>query len=139
MSEIPYNKAELVAMKEDLADRKFKTQLVGYGITAALAVAGVAAFVFVPGASAMLTALGSEGTKAVLGAGALAAGTATSLITMKELKRIELDEKYLETYMAAKNHWGEGYREEVAEQGYNVSGPSFAGAVPPMPSKEKQR
>ena len=50
--------------------------------------------------------------------GAMALGGAvTSMITLKEVKKLEMDEKFISSYMKAKNHWGEGYREERRRAG----------------------
>lgn len=133
MADTPYNtNPELVAMKNDIANRKFRVQLIGMGVTAVLAIGALAAFFLIPGAGAAVGAMGgASATKAVLGLGMAAAGTVTSLVTMKEMKKLEMDEQFLQSYMQGKNYWGEGYREEVAEHGYALKAPAFPGAPPP--------
>lgn len=139
MVETPYNaNSELVAMKEDIANRKFRIQLIGMAVTAVFMGAAIATLFFAPAATAgALGALGAGGAKAALGIGMAAVGGITSLITMKELKKLELDEKFLQSYMSGKNYWGEGYREEVLEHGYSIQSPALSGA--PLPSRAQQR
>lgn len=110
--DLPYkSNAELVAMKEDLANRKFRVELIGMAVTAAFGIAAIASMFMFP-------ALAAEGGKGMLTLAMWGASGVTSLITLKEVKKLEMDEEFISSYMKAKNHWGEGYREEVAEKGY---------------------
>lgn len=128
MTNIPYySNEELVEMKQDIADRKFRVRMIGALVVGALIAAAIATLFFVPGAASTLFSAGPEVGKLVM-SGILAVGAGiTSLFTMKELKRLEMDEKYLQTYMQGKNYWGEGYRKEVAEHGYSLQSPQFPG------------
>lgn len=110
----PYNAPQLMAMKEDIANRALRIKMVGMAITTVFTVAAVALMFFAP---------------AGLGAGhhlfslAMAAGGAvTSMVTMREAKKLEMDESYIQSYMRGKNFWGAGYRQEVAENGYSAAG-----------------
>lgn len=128
MVKIPYNTQELMAMKEDLANRKFRVKLIGTAITIALGAAAIGAFFFVPGAQNVALSSGGHHLFGAL----MTAGTAiTSFITLKEVKKLEMDEQYIQSYMQGKNYWGAGYRQEVAEHGLNLQAPSFHGAPPP--------
>lgn len=134
MAGLPYQQnEELMAMKEDIADRKFRVKMIGMAVTGLLLVGALATAFMVPAAAGLL---GSGLGKLLL---PLAAAV-TSFVTLKEVKRLEMDEKYLQTYMQAKNHWGEGYREEVAEKGYGFGrSPSFPEGAPPPPELERER
>lgn len=132
---IPYNHEDLVAMKEDIANRKFNVRLKGLLIGGLFVVGALAAGFLVPGG---MTAAGASGMKTLLSLGMLAGSAVTTLVTVKEMQKLELDEKYLESYMHGKNYWGEGYREEVAERGHGFGHnpqPFIAGAPPPPASK----
>jgi len=117
----PYNAPQLAAMKQDIADRSFRVRMIGMAITALFAVAGIAAMFLLPGGAGMAKPI-------LYGALALGGGI-TTLITMKEAKKLEMDESYLQSYMQGKNYWGAGYRQEVAEHGY--AGPSPLMSGPP--------
>ena len=119
----PYNAPQLMAMKEDIANRAFRIKMTGMIITGLFAVAAVAAMFFMP--------VGSLAMGKVMVSGALALGGAvTNIITMREAKKLEIDENYIQSYMQGKNYWGAGYRQEVAEHGY--SAPSLTMQGPPM-------
>lgn len=138
MNDIPYNaNPELVAMKQDLADRKFKIKMKGFMIVAALVAVGVIAAVGLASMGA-LPAIGGEAGKWLI-QGAIGIGsTVVTLSTMKEVERLEMDEQYIESYMQGKNYWGEGYRKEVLEHGYE--GPQVPFNAPPAPlSKQTGR
>ncbi len=141
MVEAPYNaNPELVAMKNDIANRKFRVQLIGMAVTGALVVGALATLFFVPGAIGAVGTAGGASMAKLLVVGSMGvASTVTSLITMKEVKKLEMDEKYLQSYMSGKNYWGEGYREEVAEHGYAITSPTFQGAPPPQPTRSFSR
>ena len=140
MGNIPYkSNEELMAMKEDIADRKFKVRMIGVLVTSALVVGAIAAAFFLPGAASAVAGAGSGGVNAVLSLVMGAGAGITSLLTMKEVKRLEMDEKYIQTYMQGKNYWGEGYREEVAEKGYSMSGSPFPKGAPPPPQQQRDR
>lgn len=104
-------------MKEDIAERKFRVQMTGLLVGAALITAAIASMFFFPAAvGQIMNASGGARlvTTALLGVGA----AITTMLTLKEVKRLEVDEKYVQSYMQGKNYWGEGYREEVAERGF---------------------
>lgn len=114
-----------MAMKEDIANRAFRIRMTGMIITAALAVAAIATAFLLP------AGVLSAGMAKPLITGVLAlAGAITTLVTMKEVKRLEIDEQYLQSYMEGKNYWGAGYRQEVAERGYSGPSPIMAGMPP---------
>ena len=124
----PYNAPQLMAMKNDIANRSFRIRLTGMVITAVFAVAAVAALFFLPPGSAALI-------KPLLSTGMALGGAVTTMVTMREAKKLEIDEQYIQSYMQSKNYWGEGYRKEVAEHGY--SGPSPLMQGPPQGPKMK--
>lgn len=127
----PYSaNPELVKMKQDIADRTFRVKVIGAMVTGILAVAAIATLFFVPGAGAMAASSGISASTAVTGVLAVG-GALASFITLKEVKRLEIDNQYLTSYMQGKNYWGEGYREEVAEHGYALSSPLLQAAPPP--------
>lgn len=118
MARIPYQEnPELMAMKEDIAERKYRVQMTGLLVGGALIAAAIASVFFFPAAAGAIMNSGTGGAKllitAVLGIGA----AITTMLTLKEVKRLEVDEKYVQSYMQGKNYWGE-YRKEVAEHGY---------------------
>ena len=128
----PYNaNPELVAMKDDFADRKFRVKLIGMAITAAFAVAAAATLFALPVLAPQMAVGMLPMAKLLIGCSMAAASWLTSMITMKEVKKLEIDEKFITSYMQGKNYWGEGYREEVAEHGYALQSPTFQGAPPP--------
>ena len=128
---IPYNEnPELMAMKQDLADRKFRVQMIGLLVTGLLIAATIASIFLFPAAASAVAKAGAE-RALITGVLGLGAGI-TTLFTLKEVKRLEMDEKFIQSYMQGKNYWGEGFREEVAERGYGVGSPFPLGAPPPQ-------
>ena len=138
----PYNaNPELVEMKEDIAKRKFNlnvTQFVIGGLVLAATIA--ASIAFLPALLPASLAASGSGlmTAGMIGvyAGMFTSAVATDFVTMKEREKLKIDEQYVDSYLQGKNHWGKGYREEVAEHGY-----SLMGANVPVQSKDiaKQR
>ncbi|MFO0389623.1 MAG: phage holin family protein [Alphaproteobacteria bacterium] len=119
MARIPYQEnPELMAMKEDIAERKYRVQMTGLLVGGALIAAAIASVFFFPAAAGAIMNSGAGGAKLLI-TGLLGVGAAiTTMLTLKEVKRLEVDEKYVQSYMQGKNYWGEGYRKEVAEHGY---------------------
>lgn len=136
----PYNtNKELVAMKQDIADRNYNLMIkealiIGASVIGLAALGAVAGPVVLAGG-----ALAAEGM--VFGAlggaalGMVGGGAIAGIATYKERTKLKIDEEMVQSYMQGKNHWGEGYREEVAEKGYGFgrepddrapSTPSFA-------------
>jgi hypothetical protein len=133
MTEEAYNKnAELSAMKEDIADRHFNLRIKKLAITGASIALGAAA-------GALL--VGTFGIPAVIagaGIGFFASESVANMMTLKERTKLQIDEEMTQSYMAGKNHWGAGYREEVAEHGYNMTGPAATPKVDgPNPHRAK--
>jgi hypothetical protein len=126
--ETPYNAPQLLAMKQDIADRSFRIKMTGMLITGLFIAAGVAAMFLLPGSSLALAKPLIYGAMAV-------GGAVTTVVTMREAKKLEIDEHYIQSYMQGKNYWGEGYRKEVAEHGY--SGPPLTMQGPPMRSHQR--
>jgi hypothetical protein len=132
MSEhLPFDQnPELASMKENLADRAFNLKIKGMMITGALLLAGFALMLFAGPALGMFAPLA--------GLAVAAAGGIAGLVTMKESHKLEMDRKYLDSYMQGKNHWGKGYREEILEQGWGqrivTDGPEM-GNIPAAPSQ----
>ena len=125
---MPYSDEQLLQMKQDIADRTFNVKVKGMLITGAFfALAAGALFLF-PAALGVAAPL--------VGLLAAAGGTIAGLATLKETKKLQIDEEYVQSYMQGKNYWGKGYREEVAERGYNLSAP-FPGAAPPPRERER--
>lgn len=121
----PYNQnPELVAMREDIANRTFALKIKSGLITAASVVGGVAlgAVVF----PASVPALVGGGV-----IGLMAGGKASDIFTLKDREKLKIDEDMVQSYMQGKNYWGEGYREEVAEHGYSLGGAPHPGNLPP--------
>jgi hypothetical protein len=117
---MPYSEENLMKMKEDIADRTFNVKVKGMFITGAFLALAVVALIFAPqvfGAFAPLIGLVGAVGSAIAG-----------LATIKETKKLQMDEEYLQSYMQGKNYWGKGYREEIAERGYSLSSP-----VPGLP------
>lgn len=103
---------ELVKMREDIANRGFNTKVKAWMITGISIMVGL-------GAGALL--VGAMGPVALMGgamAGLLVGGAIAEAVTLKDRKKLEIDEEMVSSYMQGKNHWGAGYREEVAEYGY---------------------
>ena len=50
--------------------------------------------------------------------GLMAGGSLSEALTLKDRKKLEIDEAMVNSYMSGKNYWGAGYREEVADHGY---------------------
>ena len=115
---------DLVEMKEDIAKRSFRVTLKTMLITgAAVAVGALLGMAVLP---VLLPAMASSAVMAgYLGgaAGLLLGGHVATLATTKERQRLKIDEQYVESYNQGKNHWGSGYRQEVAEYGYSLAGP----------------
>lgn len=134
MSQSPFNQnAEMAAMKQNIADRAFNLKVKGMLITGALMLGAFALMFLAP------TLLGAATPLVGL---ALTAGSGIAgLITLKESKKLAMDEQYLQTYMQGKNHWGEGYREEVLEKGWGqrivTNGPEMGGIPGPVGSAQR--
>jgi len=112
----PYNaNPELSAMKEDVASRSLNLSIKSGLITVATVAVGAAG-------AALLFPLAGPGVafSAFVGgaAGLLASGPIIEMATLKERTKLQIDEEMVQSYMAGKNYWGEGFREEVAEHGY---------------------
>jgi hypothetical protein len=124
-SDNPFNRnAEMAKMRDDVANRKFNIKLKGMLITGALMLAGIGLMLLAPGLLGAATPLISV---------AMMAGSGLAgLLTLKETKKLEVDEQYLQGYMQGKTHWGEGYRKEVAEHGYSLGGPVITSNGPDM-------
>lgn len=131
----PYNQnEELVAMKQDIADRSFGVRVKELGITGVAAVlGGVAGYLLAPATGGMSILIGGA-------LGMAAGGTIGSVMTMKEREKLKIDQDMVDSYMSGKNYWGEGYREEVAEKGYGFGGGSpLPASAPPPPSQDRGR
>ncbi len=110
---IRYNaNPELTKMREDVADRGYNLRMKGYIIT------GVSALIGIGLGALFLTAVGPMALLAGGALGLMAGGPIAEMVTMKDRKKLEIDEDMVNSYMTGKNHWGAGYREEVAEHGY---------------------
>lgn len=133
----PYNaNPELMAMKEDISKRRFGLTVKKMLIGGALVVAGIAAGMALLPAVAPTMFAGGTLFPAYFGGvvGMMVGGHIANLATMKESERLKIDEQYVNTYLQGKNHWGEGYREEVAEHGYSLAGP--VSGLPPHAGKD---
>jgi hypothetical protein len=98
----PFNaNPQLVAMKEDIAQRGLRIKIVG----------GLISAIFFGLALFNAPALGVMGSLLMLAGGGIA-----SMITYKATKKLEIDQKFLETQMQGQNWWG-GYREQVMDRG----------------------
>ncbi|MFO0389622.1 MAG: hypothetical protein ACK502_07905 [Alphaproteobacteria bacterium] len=131
----PYNQnEELVAMKQDIADRSYNIQVKKWMI-GGLAIAGgvLLGTLALPLVPFLAAAKGVVGMGAIMGGalGFMAGGVAADMATMKDREKLKIDQSMVDSYMSGKNYWGEGYREEVAERGYSLSGPGMVGAAPP--------
>lgn len=113
-AESPYNaNPELSKMKEDVAGRSYGLMIKNAAITALGVVAGVAVGALFTG-----TFLGPMALVAGGALGLMAGGGIAEMVTMKERTKLKIDEEMVQSYMSGKNHWGAGYRQEVAEYGY---------------------
>jgi|GEM_PF-2077452 len=130
----PYNaNPELTKMKNDVSNRHFNLTMKGLAIAGIAAIAGAAlGAVFLPGLLMVGMEMGVMGTivGAMFGgvAGLMGGGVAAGVLTMKESKKLAIDEEMVGSYMQGKNHWGAGYRQEVAEHGY--AGPQVSDSRP---------
>jgi hypothetical protein len=125
---MPYSDEKLAEMKEDIASRTLAVKMKGMLVTGMfIALAAIAIF-------AAPAALVSSGLAPLVGMVGMIGSAVASVVTLKETKRLQMDEKYLESYMSGKNYWGKGYREEVAERGYSLGGP-----VPGFPPHGKDQ
>ena len=121
------------AMKEDVAKRVFRLKTIEGIITlATMAVAAVAMFTFLP-ALATGGGLVAGIAKAAIPLALTAAGGLASYATMKERKRLEIDESYLQSRMSGRNNW-ESYREEVMEKGHGEAPQAALSPSLPNPS-----
>lgn len=111
-NEARYNtNPELTKMKEDIADRGYNLKIKSWIITGLTAVAGAAIAGAIGGFALPALVIGG-------GLGLMAGGTIGEVLTMKERKKLAIDEDMVNSYNTGKNYWGAGYREEVAEYGY---------------------
>lgn len=104
---------ELNKMREDVAERGYNLKIKSWIITGVSALIGVGI-----GALFMGTGLGAMALLAGGAVGLMAGGPIAEAFTMKDRKKLEIDEDMVNSYMSGKNYWGAGYREEVAEYGY---------------------
>ena len=104
---------ELNKMREDVADRGYHLKIKSWIITGISALVGVGI-----GALFMTTPIGPMALLAGGAVGLMAGGPLAEALTMKDRKKLEIDEDMVNSYMSGKNYWGAGYREEVAEHGY---------------------
>ena len=112
MTESPFNAdPQMAAMRQDIADRAFRIKMTGWIISGALAIAAIATMLYIPPAALGLA-------QPLIGVALLAGSALAGIVTMKEAKKLEIDEQFLQSRMQGKNYWGAGYREEVAERGY---------------------
>jgi len=114
---------DLQAMKQDIADRSFRIKMKGMLITGAFAAVAIGALFLFP------LALGAA--TPVVGLLAAAGSGIAGLLTLKETKKLQIDEEFLQTRMQGKNWWG-GYREEVGTASNMPQAPLMSG---PAPSK----
>lgn len=132
----PYDaNEELVAMKQDIADRTYNISIKQMLIPVIGAVVGGAIGILLApataGASLMPALIGSA-------VGFFGGKAAADFATMKDREKLKIDQEMVDSYMQGKNYWGEGYREEVAEHGYSLGGP-LPPSAPPPPSRDKGR
>lgn len=137
MTGSPYNiNPELVEMKEDIAKRKQGMMVKSMLITGVFLAIGIAVGLAV--LPALLPEMFAAGAFMSAYAGGMlgfvAGGAAANFFTLKEKERLKIDEQYVESYNQGKNHWGKGYREEVAEHGYSLAGP--VAGLPPHVGKD---
>ena len=120
----PYNaNPELSKMKQDISDRQYKLMIKSIVITGAVALIGAAlGAMFLPVVLPFLAEAGTFGLiwSALAGGmvGMMGGGAVATMVTMKDQKKLAIDEEMLQSYMQGKNYWGSGYRQEVAEYGY---------------------
>jgi hypothetical protein len=114
---------ELVKMREDVANRGFNIKVKSWIITGVVGLIGAAVGAFLlpvilpemAAAGGMAMIMGAMGGGIVgMGVG----GAISEAVTTKDRKKLEIDEEMVGSYMQGKNHWGAGFREEVAEYGY---------------------
>jgi hypothetical protein len=111
----------LTEMKQSIADRAFNIKMKGMFISIALAAVAIGALVVFPqalGVAAPLVGFAAAGGSALAG-----------IITLKETKKLQIDEEFLQSRMQGKNYWG-GYREEVGDS-MGAPSPFFGGQTPP--------
>ncbi len=130
----PYNQNdELVAMKHDIADRAYGIQVKSWIMKGVAAVGGALlgamALSMVPGI--FIAGGGLLGATVGGGIGLIAGSAIADVATLKDREKLKIDQSMVDSYMSGKNYWGEGYREEVAERGYSLSGPMVGAAPPP--------
>ena len=125
--QILYNQnPELTGMRFDVAERTSALNIKTALITAASVVGGLA----VGAAIAAVTPLGMI---AVIGggiAGLMAGSSIAQIATLRERTKLKIDEEMVQSYMSGKNHWGAGYRQEVAEHGYGGTQQPHHGGIP---------
>lgn len=120
--EMPYNaNPDLKKMREDIADRNYglmiKSTLITVAGIALGAVAGAFALpVVMGGAISGMVLLAGAGIGGF--AGAMGGSALSEVLTLKDKKKLAIDEEMVDSYMSGKNYWGAGYRQEVAEYGY---------------------
>lgn len=120
----PFNvNQDWVAMKQDIADRAYKVKLKGMLIAGAFAAVGFGALFLFPMALGAATPL--------VGLLGVAGSAIAGLVTMKEAKKLEIDEQYLETRMQGGNWWG-GYRQEVLQHGGQAAAVPVIGTPNPQ-------
>jgi len=109
MSQFNFNQTpDLDAMKQDIADRQYNIKIKGILISGGLMALAFGAMFLFPGA------LGAAAP--IVALIAASGGTIAGLLTMKETKKLQIDEEFLQSRMSGKNYWG-GYREEVMDHG----------------------
>ncbi len=122
--EVPYNaNPDLVKMRHDIAERNYGIMTKGMLISGIGAVAGaIVGALLLPEILIGGAALGGMGmlVSAFMGGvvGLMAGGAISHVVTMRDEKKLQIDEEMVGSYMQGKNYWGEGYRKEVAEYGY---------------------
>ena len=104
---------ELNKMRDDVANRGLNIKIKSLVITGVSALIGVGV-----GALFMTTPIGPMALIAGGVVGLMAGGPLAEAATLKDRKKLEIDEDMVNSYMSGKNYWGAGYREEVAEHGY---------------------
>ena len=112
-TQAPYNaNPQLTQMREDVANRGFNLKIKKWAITGASILVGL-------GIGALfISPLGPIALVGGAALGLMAGGTISEVLTMKDQKKLAIDEEMVGSYMQGKNYWGEGYRKEVAEYGY---------------------